>query len=451
MRRHRRAVVFNARIVDKQADVTAEGRPSPQTEPEGDMPMLRPEPTPVKPWCRGLLILAACGLLASLPIAFAGESPGKRLLTQEEISAMVKRVPLTEDSRREHRERIEGLKEKLREARQGKRDDSDRLAILYRLYMAHFALSEDLTPEARAYRAEGEELLRKHPEFKTNFPFDLREEREGRERRKRIAAQREASLAGKIKTFKPRDATAKVFWDGDNLMAIHQRRIDFYKLPKGVECIVEYGGGQPVRTLRFNGRAAQGETSSLSFRRGKDAVDLKPFKRITFGQALVFPSFVGSPAGCDKTAEHCRTVAVAAYGHGYGASDGDEYEALLRLNEIGRPFHWTDAKADFQEFYGVVSIDGKVLGQVPFKANWPDIVLSPLYVYEDGTAIFGIGRFAPVEKAEECPDGRCERFGKIREVLVWSPRAGVRRMPLVEAEREFPGFSSMWGLQWLRE
>lgn len=346
----------------------------------------------------------------------------------EEGRQPAKSRPLSPEERQHRQARVKEVKELLKEVREGKRDDKEKYVLLRHLLMNYGILGmEAEDPEVRSAKQEWDGLLRKHPEFKSNPPREIKEQRELRERTEEHARD----VKEKVRSFVPKlDKRGAIYWSGEYLAVIGQTQIDFYRLPSDVECHIEYGGGWiPLRSRLVNGKSRnQGGVHEARFQRANEVISLKPFKTISFGRTIDRSSRIG---GCDAPPrDHCTVFAIAATGESYAPEikSHQDWEMVQEAHRQGRRRTWSNPKANFpDEFYGVFSIQGMLLGQIPFSARPPDSVLQPLYAYQNGTAIFAIGRMVV---DEQDPDGPSLRFGAVNELFVWSKSDGVQVISL---------------------
>lgn len=367
-------------------------------------------------------------------VLYAGQLTPAAVVSAAPAEAMrrpVKGRPLSAEERQHRQTRVKEVKEFLKEARAGKRDDAEKYVLLRHLLMNYAILEvEDTDLEVREAKREWDELLRKHPEFKSNPPpLEIKEQRALREQ----TESRERDLERKAESFVPKDTRAKVFWSGNRLAAIYQFRIEFFDLPENVEPHIEYG--DKWQTLRGKGKW-QGATFEIRFMEGEKSVALKPTKTITFGEKI------SAAGGCQYTSVSCEHLAVYTEGvyPGYSPSDQEEWAVIRKLRGMERTYKWNDPRADFQEFYGVLTIAGKILVKIPFQAAPPDKIAKVLHVYPDGTAVFGVGSAIP---SDADPDHL--RFGAVKEIVSWSKMDGVKKESASKAKERFPELkSSAW-------
>lgn len=337
---------------------------------------------------------------------------------------------LKSEERQYRQSRVKEVKELLKEARQGKRDDKEKYVLLRHLLMNYAILErEESDSEVREAKKEWDELLRKRPEFKTNPPpLEIKEQRELREQTK----SRERDLEKKAVSYVPKDARAKVFWSGQDLVAVFQFRIEFYRLPENVECQREYGGTwQSLASGNW-----QGSTQMPRFVRNGKVISLKPHKTISFGEK------VAAQGSCSRASKACEFIAVYSekISPDYSYNDDEEWRVLRKLRADGKPYKFDNPTADYREFYGVFAVDGRLLGQVPFKAEPPGKILKALHVYPDGTALFGLGKAVTNED-----DHDYSRFGGVEQVISWSTDHEVQQFRLQEALEKHPALKkSPW-------
>jgi len=116
---------------------------------------------------------------------------------------------------------------------------------------------------------------------------------------------------------------------------------------------------------------------------------------------------------------------------------------LQRYNRDGaRWYHWPEGRADYKRFYGIFSIDGKVILKLPFKASFPGRVLAPVYCDPKGqSAAFAVGK--AVVRQGEGPRGSYE-YRSLGTVIYWSRTSGTTKMSVDEAIRKYPDKQLIW-------
>ncbi len=297
------------------------------------------------------------------------------------------------------------------------RSDHDQYVILSRFLAYSGILSS--TPTARVDEAEGlwKNLLDKNPRWKTRPPRDMNV----KEYHEAIQKQKDEgkTIEEKAKTWRPKDTIAWLYHDGSRLAAVHQYRIDFFNIPKSVEC---YATRLNVRSCD---KLSPGLPDFVKFKKGGQDYNLKPFKTITFGQ----PITIAPVSGAD-------IIAIGA-SDGYGWLDFQEEAIMDKLEAEGRhPAHWVQPNANFDEFYGVLSIAGKVLARIPFHEHIPDKALKVAFSDPDGKlAAFLVGQMA--HDYDEGP-GWGFSYRSVSGVIVWTPKRGLRTLSPSEAKKEFP-------------
>jgi hypothetical protein len=329
------------------------------------------------------------------------------------------RKPLTPAERKDLEQRVEKMQPLLDEFHQGKRDDSDGHAIVRKMLQYYSILGSTNTATFQGLLKEWQSLRQKHPEFVTSPPLELHEHTERRANYKKHADE----IAARAQHFAPKDARATLFWSGKRLAAVFQRRIEFYEIPDGVNFVAVHGSTDNIEPVHLHRREGA-QVDSLSFRRGQTPVNLTPRKVITFGRMLTGSGWTSYGA-----------FAVTASTNGYIANDGDEQEILKRLDDDKRPFTWNNPTADYQEFYGVISVDGKVLTEIPFKST-SSAIMQALYSAPDGTVLFGIGSY--VELKGEDPEDYGAVFGNVSKVVSWTKEKGIQYLSVSEALDRYP-------------
>lgn len=344
-------------------------------------------------------VMAAVLLLGLAPAAGAQDLP--------EPSQAIKPPPehkkwkLTPEQRRDHEIHVKEWGKLLEESHQGKRDDADRYVILERLLM-HWGILQmpEDAPEVRSALKEWRELLAAHPEFKTTPPKEIREHRDRREKHESKARWR----SEKMKTWIPPDLRPSlIFRRRPYAAVVYQYRIDFYRLVRSetVEKTDDMYGG-----------------NNLVIRRGADVIEKSPNNAISFADII----HVAPRDQADAPALLVCTDPIIGY-----EPRGDDKKVFG-----GRRYHWRRPNSTYDQFCGVIGIDGRVWGQIKVTQNPPDAYLQPLGITSNGEeALVGIGRR---DEAEE--DG-VPGVWKYEELVVWkfpNQTTRVRVADLTEAQ-----------------
>ncbi len=267
----------------------------------------------------------------------------------------------------------------------GKLDDHDGTAILFHMLTDYGLLHSTGTAAVEALSQEYQALIKKHPDYMINTPMRTHQQEAARGALKKKGQD----LAEKRKNWTPQDGTTIDYHHGPYSAAVHQYRIDFAK----------------------NG---------------------KKFKMITFGYP-VMPAF-----GWNGSQPPNRKIFVIGRSKSGYTRDTLEEGAIMRQLESGGkdPSNWVQPNANYKEFYGVISIDGKVLAQIPFHQHIPDKALQPVFADPDGKfAAFLVGHMAGPD--DEDPNWGFSYEG-VSGVILWTPKRGLRAVSLDEAKKEFP-------------
>ena len=370
------------------------------------------------------------------PVTSTVVAPPQSSIDASAPKELLGKVWVKDPTRRKYlKNQIKEFSQKIEEYRQGKRDDWDGYVLMFMTLQDYGLLGLNQSPECLKLLTEWRALVKKHPDYQKRTSHEFSDQRKARE----AWQKRQDEIKEKAKQpFVPKDERARRFCSGNRMAAIYQFRIEFYKLPSGVECHENSKGPWKMSDFYQFGLVHHGEN-----------IDLKPYKIITFGQNLSSSEFGQFPAAnCDGTKKNCMLIAISAHGHGYGGSDEKEQEIINEMDKEGHPYKWHNPNADYQEFYGVITTDGKVLGSVPFHAHWPDMVIQPISIWPDGTALFALGKFVS-DTGDDAEGGTV--FADVKEVIVWSKKKGVQRMSADEAEKKFPELRSWRNWQWMRQ
>lgn len=273
---------------------------------------------------------------------------------------------------------VQELKGYLKEAHDGKRTETERYVILHKMLQDYGLLKSTGTAEAQDAIREWRELMKAHPEFKTNRPrLEIREQRETRERQEKVAAD----VEGKAASWTPKDDVGPVYGLGSHAAIKFRYRVEFFDLPPDFR-ISSRGNYQ---------RVAQAAAAGL----------IKPHKMLTF-KYVVDTGYL-PPEPFDHPIFLCANLAAR-----YTAHNDEEMAA------IGEGRKWKNESGELEDFCGAVSLDGSIIYKLPFSQRYPDQLLHILQLAKDGRkAAIGIGKSATEET-----DGR-EVVGSFQKVLIW--------------------------------
>lgn len=395
-------------------------------------------------WC---MAVGFAGL-AALLVCTAGVSSGAPTRTdtggrksgrgEGKTQAERHRETLPADGREYFRRTIRQYTPMFREYQEGKRDHADARFILWHLTKAYWMLSATGTGEGKEVEEAWEKLLEEHPEYRGEGPGELSESRDMRAkneaRQKRIAALAE--------NFVPSDCHARYYWSERHVAAVYQRRVEFFQMPEGVRCYTLGGHSDPDRPIE---KLACGFASSpLVFKRDGVAFHLAPHKTIRFSKRIRASRISVPEAIWDGP---CRVFGLCtdeANPYMYTYCNDYEIEVMTYIaRKRGKDmFEWRGPKGDYDDFYGVFSVSGEILAEIPFRARLPDRALETLYADPGGKfAIFAVGKRI---RSKHFPD--LHNISETYEVIVWTPPKGIERMSVQEVLERHPFLKGCFGL-----
>src|SRR6185312_6903732 len=309
--------------------------------------------------------------------------------------------------RQRYEKDVEQLKIKLEEYHQGKRDDNDGGAILSNLLHDYAVLGSSTTADASAVKAEWQNLLSKHPEFKSKHPR-LHEEVTAIEARKAAGKELEA----KGKNFSPKDSRYfEIVGHDDEMALVYQYHVEFFKLPSSMK--VERDQRAHFH-INVNGQAVRGG-------KGIRALGLKPIKTIWFAHRINAPHDIYESSD-SKFLFVCDDLMGA-----YSGSDAQESKVLwAKSPDTNGTIKWTIASADYPEFCGAFSLGGEILFQLPIKQHLPDTVIQVWHTSRDGlSAELRVGEVIEMSvDAQHVVDSsigeKITDFGNVRKVLIYT-------------------------------
>ena len=279
---------------------------------------------------------------------------------------------LTLAQRRGFENQISQLKGKLAEYHQGKLGDQDGHAILWNILYRYAILGSTTTPEFQMLKKEYDLLRKKHPEFKKNPPIELKEQKTARE----AADKKEQDIKEMAKNFVPKDtAIAGIYGREHYLLLVYQYHIEFYALPLSISVksappphvhfLTLYEGNKNIPPSGFLRNSDVKHVLSqlninksvkvMSFKHPLQHVSPFPFKPKKFFWA-------------------CENLLGK-----YRGSTSQE-DNILRTKYRNGEMAWSNESAEYHDFCGAVSWDGKIIYRLPFRQHDPDtaVFIGPL-------------------------------------------------------------------------
>lgn len=329
---------------------------------------------------------------------------------------------------------VASLKPKLDEFHQGKRSDSDGLFLLWRIMADMNSLGQMDTPEWKSMLDEWKALRAKRPEFTTHPPMALEESKQVQQKAELDRQQRDQELAAKrASPFTPKDTkiTAVLGYD-QHAVFVYQYRVEFFNLPPDMK-LTQERPGSPVRLYN------QGKTVSP---RDTISLNLQPFKTITFKHRIQ------SSDGWSGPLKNFVWVCDDVLSQYTGADDEEE----LILGNKART--WMNESAEHSNFCGALSLDGKILYQLPIKQHAPDTAIKVFRTNSDGTTVWlEVGEVVEGKitdkdtESEQKPGTRYQYIGNYREILLYTYPDKLETFNINETDKIASAFKSH-GLKW---
>lgn len=312
--------------------------------------------------------------------------------------------------------RLSDLKVQLDECRKGKRSEAEKYVILKRVLRTYGMLRQSDSADAKAVKKEWDELLKNHPEYVANPPTELKEETELRKKQDAEAK----GIKEKAGKFVPNDARVAGLYGADNkIMAQYQYRVDFFKLPKGT---VVGGKKNNIKILRGNSEV------SVS--------DMKPHK------TLSFKSRIGVSPILPRTFSHPLWLCSDLL-QGYSPNTDEEYKILEVKGHGSAGMPWINSSGEYEDFCGVVSLDGEIIYRLPIAQHFPDKLLRVLEVSNEGKkAVIIMGE--KMSYTQE--DSDSYMVGNPKQVYVWEYPDKLNNYAANDSSEEIQAVLSRWGL-----
>lgn len=315
--------------------------------------------------------------------------------------------------------RINEYEVKLRAYKAGKRSHKDAYLLLQGLQGYYVVVRQK--DKAREANRELEKIKKEHPDLVTNPPTEFEEARRNREDKER----RTKELTSK--PFIPKDNDPlDVIESSDNVVMVYQYRIEFFKLTNGAKFKTEVyqaipGVSDPKAIRKF-------------LRDGKDYTPI-PHRVITFSWPFARRPLYPGPT---RIMAVCTNPLAA-----YNPRDEEEEAIVSALSHGSSPRHyyWKNPKAEFENFCGVISLDGQIVFQLPYEPIPPSFLMRPFEILEnEGEALWGVGEAIPSD------EGGPPWIGNIRELVLWKHPDTVRRYDVSGLNAEGEALRKKYGV-----
>lgn len=327
---------------------------------------------------RKFLLLMSAALAVSIPAVAEDAST---------VVTSVSRAEAPEALRIEDMTDVE-LQQRLAEYETGKRDYRDGYIVLNQLWFNHQAKRRTNSPEFLAIDKKREALLKKHPDLNNLQDFRLSEKVQFEQAKKAT----ESEVAAARRNFVPADKIPmRIMGVGKNAVAVYQYRLVFFSLPSNVQ-LGTGGQGDRLKLLRNGTPIQPDQLSSTSVMTFKDPIDVLP--------ALT---------------DEAKAVLVCTNPLGYYSSKTPE-----ELAAFGYGMRWRNAAGTYDNFCGVVALDGSVVYRFPAQSE-PNRMLRPIGIHPEGKqAEVMVGKKVLLAAGEDGTEPQTVIDSPI-EILKWRP------------------------------
>ena len=234
----------------------------------------------------------------------------------------------------------------------------------------------------------------------------------------------------KADTFVPKYNYGYIYGGPEHIAAVYSRRIEFFNVPPGVDVIEDRGGGLYEPDVAERPWHSCGHPGRPKFLKDGKQIHLKPHKVVRFAYNINAVS-----EGSEAEIRHpCQYILVSTNMQSPLSIEPSTTEEM-GLVKLRPKRKWNSGKSEYDEFYGMFSVDGKLVFRAYEKARMPDKWIYRWYIQPDGKmALFAIGRVVLFD------DGNYsgETLGCVKQVLIWTKGSGVKRVPLEEAMKRYP-------------
>ncbi len=284
-----------------------------------------------------------------------------------------------------------------KEYKKGKRSWRDGFVAAEQL---NFATHKE---EAKKWREEVKKFWKKYKEkLKKNKPHKLSEEIIAEQTKKAEAIKQKKELENWV----PPDIHSLGYHqNGNDVIVTYQYHLEFYHLKKG----------QSIRKII----APRTGDRSYKFYMKERPIQIQPYKKITFRDVIrVEPS----PESANYKAILICTDPIM----GYGGMTNEEEAIIMKIRPNHLRYMWRNKNADFEEFCGVIGVDGRIISKLPVKQLPPNYWIRPLSILPDGKeALLGVG-------IAEYGDYDIPGIMKYHELIHWKYPDRVEAVNLVE-------------------
>ena len=364
-----------------------------------------------------ILLYAAILAAAVMPLCAQGQGHqnSQPSASQQDLANRANTKALREQIRLAIRKASQGklaeLQSMLKDYHAGKYTARQGHAILFRLLLTYSVLGSTQSLDCQAARAEYKQLRKEHPEFVKHPMQDLFNIELPSQKAARGAEEgHEQQLKEEAKNFMPTDSNVSAIYGyGNHAVFLYQFKLAFFNLPPEFEVKSRNPNSSlPILTLYRNNQIIYNSEISPA------KLGFKPFKVLSFYYDLQPAGEIG-PEKFKYFIWACEDV---LHDGQYAGSNDNEREILeKRYNNGAMP--WVDKSADYKNFCGAISLDGKIIYQLPIKQHSPDTLfnVSPI-MNSSGTSIYiNVGQriYETDEDGNSLP-----MIGKIRELLIYT-------------------------------
>lgn len=299
----------------------------------------------IRRWFEVVTMLSFLVFAAALPLCAQGQ--------QDQSSKRPSVVDSTPEQRRQDQADLERLQKWLDEYHAGKRDARDGYIIMFRMLQDYGTLGLSTSTACQNTLKEWRALRDAHPQFKVDRPefHDMLMHEQREQLKKENAEAKEAEE--KATTWSPADSVPVDFWTEKNRMAlVYQYRVDFFRLPESAAKKVP-NLNSALKTIKKLG--------------------LKPRKEMTFKHPLDrYIVRQSTPVTTPPVIWLCESF-TAQY---MTQTPGEE-------KIIGFGKKRTNQSGKYNDFCGAVSVDGKIIYQIPIRQHYPGQLLEIRTIIND--------------------------------------------------------------------
>ena len=272
-------------------------------------------------------------------------------------------------------------------------DDSDRVVLLTRILINDRLLGRG--SDAAATMAQIRVILKKNPklihygQLPNQTHAELAEQEAEKQKREELAK----------KSFVPKDSSCLgIMGEDRDAVFLYQYHLEFYHLPKDMP---------PLGNSRNTPQAPYGICDQIL-----PKYAWKPFKTMTFKHRI------SDVSGYERIKDvKIIWICPDELEGDYYSGSTDEERAIIQAKYHDKPMPWVNSSAEYGYFCGAISLDGKIVYQLPIRQHSPDTLFQFGDMGKEGKSLeIKVGKLM----TGDGEDGPESFVGDFWETLIWT-------------------------------